>query len=201
MPGKPAMLVAALALVSCAPKSPRALLDRLPTKDATVLSVDFAALRSGGILKLLAGKAEPEYLAFVKNSGFDYQKDLDAALVSFGPNAIYFLVRGRFDWNRLETYARDNGGSCYNRLCHLPGSKPERRISFLPLSSNLMAMAVAGDDLAAARLRDKNPQRPIEIPSDPVWISAQGSALKQTPLFAAALGSKLCAIQRKTRRR
>jgi hypothetical protein len=169
-------------------------LDHLPTQNATVLSVDFSALRKGGLLSLLAAKPgleEPEYRSFVQSSGFDYQKDLDAALVSFAPDATYLILRGRFDWPKLESYAKANGGGCYQELCHLPGSQPDRRISFLSLEHNLMALAVATDDLAAARLRERSPHSAVAIPSDPVWLSVPSSVLKQTASMPA--GTKLFA--------
>ena len=192
-----ASLLLLLLLASCAPRldTTASLLDRLPTQDATVVSIDFTALRNSGILKLFATmQAEPDYEAFVKNSGFDYQRDLDSALVAFSPGGTFFLVRGRFDWNKLADYARANKGSCYDQLCRMAGSTPERRISFLPLKSNLMALAVSTDDLAAARLKKPGPQRQIDIPQQPIWLSAPNSALQRTGslpvgarMFASAL--------------
>jgi hypothetical protein len=169
-------------------------LEHLPSKDATVLSVDFKALRKGGILSLLAAKPEledPEYRSFVQATGFDYQKDLDSALVSFRSDATYFILRGYFDWAKLETYAKANGGSCYQELCHLSGSRPERRISFLPLGHELMGLAVATDDMAAARLRDLSSVREIDRSSDPLWLSVPSSALRQTAAMPA--GTRLLA--------
>jgi hypothetical protein len=169
-------------------------LDHLPTRNATVVRVDFKSLRKGGLLALLAarpGLEEPEYRTFVESSGFNYQKDLDDAIISFAPDATYFILRGRFNWAKLETYAKANGGACYQDLCHLPGSQPDRRISFLPLEHNLMAMAVAHDDTAAAALKDRIPGRAIDQPKDPIWVSVPSSALKQTASLPA--GTKLLA--------
>lgn len=176
--------------------TPASLLARLPTADATAVSIDFRALRAGGILKLLsaAGGTESDYTNFVKNTGFDYQRDLDSAMAAFSPSGTYFLVRGRFDWNKLADYARANQGSCDGDFCRMPGSTPERRISFFPLKKDLMALAVSTDDRAAERLKKANPQRPIAIPSQPVWLSASSSALARSSslqtgprMFAATL--------------
>ena len=48
-------------------------LEHIPTTDATVLSVDFNTLRKAGLLSLLAapGVEEPEYLSFIRSTGFD----------------------------------------------------------------------------------------------------------------------------------
>ena len=109
--------------------APEALLARLPSDNAAVLSIDFAALRRGGIFEMLSGpvvEEEPEYKTFVEKTAFDYRRDLDHAFISFHPSGVYFLVRGRFDWKRLEAYAREQGGGCSSGLCRMPGSAPER---------------------------------------------------------------------------
>jgi hypothetical protein len=165
-------------------------LEHLPTADSTVASADLIALRRAGILGLLAsnpGAEEPEYLSFVRATGFDYQKDLDKVTAAFTADATYLIVQGRFDWARLENFAQSSGGGCYERLCHLPGSTPERRISFLPLRPNIMALAVSTDDLAAARLRDVKASVMAPIPKDPVWISIPASALKRTASLVPAM--------------
>ena len=165
-------------------------LEHLPAADATVASVDLVTLRRAGILGLLAGNPgaeEPDYLSFVHETGFDYQKDLDHVTAAFTPDATYFIVQGRFDWARLESFAKSSGGGCYERLCHLPGSTPERRISFLPLRANIMALAVSTDDLAAARLRDQKTSFTLQIPKDPVWISIPASGLKRTASLVPAM--------------
>src|SRR5437763_526012 len=80
---------------------PEAALARLPSGDAAVLSIDFSALRRGGIFEMLSGpvvEEEPEYKAFVEKTAFDYRKDLDQAFIAFHSSGVYFVVRGRFDW-------------------------------------------------------------------------------------------------------
>src|SRR6185369_3124813 len=124
---------------------------------AAVLSIDFAALRQGGIFEMLSGplvQEEPEYKTFVEKTAFDYRRDLDQAFISFHSTGVYFLVRGRFDWKRLETYAREQGGGCLNSLCRMPGSQPERKISFFQLQSNLLALAVSPNESAASRMNE-----------------------------------------------
>jgi hypothetical protein len=168
-------------------------LAHLPSADATLASIDVDVIRQAGLLKLLAGKPEaeePEYLSFIRSTGFDYQKDLESVTAAFTADGTYFIVRGHFDWPKLESFAKSSGGACYERLCHLPGSVPERRISFLPLRPNIMALAVSSDDLAAARLRD---ERPAPAPNttaamkDPVWISIPAAALSRSAAMAPAL--------------
>jgi hypothetical protein len=160
---------------------PAALLKRLPRGDALIVYVDFDALRRAGFLQLLYGTkvgTEPEYESFVRKTEFDYRKDLDAAMVSFAPDGKYLLLKGRFDWKSLHTYVDDENGKCYNLLCQMAGSAPERQISFFPVQSGLMALAVSADDAAALRMSSTAPGPAEEIPDAPVWLSIPPSVLK-----------------------
>ena len=176
------------------------MLRRLPPENATVLFVDFGTLRRGGVLKLLASSKteEPDYQAFVRATGFDYQRDLDLAAVSFSSGGEFFVVKGRFDWEKLRAYAQGQGGGCEGRLCRMQGSTPARRISFLALQPNLMALAVGTDASAATRLAEVQTSalQPLDAPRDPVWLSISAESLKapgQLPpgasFFTAALSS------------
>ncbi len=159
------------------------MLKRLPTTDAMVVSINFEQLRHSGIFGELVGSKvmeEADYQAFVRDSGFDYKRDLDAALASFTTSGNYFVVRGRFDWSRLQAYARQSGGSCYNDLCHMPGSQPERHISFVPLGEDVMGLAVTTSDSAASQLLQASAQRAIAVPVQPVWVSMPGTALARS---------------------
>jgi hypothetical protein len=157
-------------------------LERLPSQDSVVFYIDFAALRKGGVLQMLAGaKAaeEPEYKVFVLKTEFDYARDLDAVLACFTPRAKYFIAKGRFDWTSLQSYTREQGGTCRNVLCRMNGSTPERKISFFPLRPGLMGLAVSPDDSAVVDLQsDAARRRRIEVPDAPVWISIPPAFLK-----------------------
>jgi len=154
-------------------------LSRFPVEDAIVVSMDFSAIRSAGLLGPSKAPLEPEYKQFLDTSGFDYRRDLDHVLASISKSGNYFLVTGRFNWNRLSDYARQQGGSCYQSLCRMPGSTPQRRISFLPLREDTMALAVSTDDLAASRLTKTGNPVKAQLPSAPVWLSMPGAALRQ----------------------
>ena len=103
--------------------------------------------------------------------------DLDNAMVAFAPNAKYFLVKGRFDWKSLRSYVEGQSGECINSLCRVTGSAPDRRISFLPVRRDLMAMAVSRDEYAVRHLTEHHGTEPA-VPSGPVWFRFPGSWLK-----------------------
>jgi len=174
------------------------LLERLPADNALLLSVDFRALRRAGVLRLLdasAASQDPEYQAFVRKTGFNYQRDLDRVLAAFAPTGKFLLVQGRFDWPRLRAYAAEQGGACQGDLCRMQGSLPERRISFFPLRPGLMALAVSPDASAALRLATPAPGPPAVEPASPVWLSLPVAMLRSgdnlpagTRMFAHSLG-------------
>ena len=165
-----------------------ALLARLPAENALVAYIDFSELRRGGVLDLLDGSKageDPEYRNFVRQTQFDYKKDLDAALVAFAPTGRFLLLKGRFDWNSLRAYVEGQGGKCANAFCRMTGSAPERRISFFPLRSNLMALAVSPDESAALRLGNVVPGPDPQLPAAPVWLSIPPSVLKSSDSLPA----------------
>jgi hypothetical protein len=169
--------------------TPEALLRRLPVSGALVVCLDFDALRRAGILGRIENSKiseDAEYLEFVHQTGFDYKRDLDLAMLAFTPAGKFLLLRGRFDWKNLRAYVRSENGHCYNALCRLDGSTPERRISFFPIQANLMALAVSADESAAVRLEEKAPGpapgMPPDLPAAPVWMSIPSALLQSGDL-------------------
>jgi hypothetical protein len=174
---------------------PHALLSRFPGEDATVLSIDFKLLRRAGILTASKAPLEIDYKQFLEGTGFDYKRDLDSVLASFSDSGNFFIARGRFNWKKLRSYAVQQGGSCYQDLCRMQGSIPERHISFLPLRDDAIALAVSSNDLAATRLASA--REPINgfLPQAPVWLSVPGSELRKQGSLPPGLRLMLSALQ------
>ncbi len=107
------------------------------------------------MLDLLAGSKaaeEPDYRRFVEQTGFDYRTDLDAVRGGVLHGDVYFALRGRFEWKQLAEYARDRRAeSAVNAMCEMPASTPERHISFYPLKSDVLALAVSAKQDARGR--------------------------------------------------
>jgi hypothetical protein len=182
------------------PLKPGTLLKRLPAMSSMIVAIDFAALRRLGVLQLLDGSKmdrEAEYEKFVEETQFNYAQDLDYALASFGPGGKFILARGRFDWKALRSYVLNQGGECYNSLCKMAGSAPERHISFVPVQANLMALAVSSDEDAALRMEGNEVSGEaanIPAPDASVWLYLPPAVLKSpgqlpegTALFARSV--------------
>lgn len=156
----------------------------LPPGEGPTVYVDAELLRRTGALEQLAGKPggeEADYRQFVEASGFDYRRDLDAVLVQWRRGTALFVLKGRFDQERLENYVRTNGGLCARSYCSLAGSVPDRRISFQPLGRRLMALSAGMDPMGAAAIREHASQPAFVPPSGPVWISLPGSSFHTDP--------------------
>jgi hypothetical protein len=165
------------------------LVQLLPANNATIIYVDVDALRHSGFLQRLAGSKvteDPEYRQFVHDTKFDYREDLSAVAAAFKGGSEYFAVRGRFHWSDLKNYALGQNGSCHDNYCIMTGSRPNRRISFYPLKSDVLAMAVSSDDFAAYQIVHHAPQPAINHGSDPIWASVPAATLQNTNVLPDA---------------
>ncbi len=193
-PWQLALVVVALCLVTVAvirwwrisaPYDAARLLSVLPVDRATLLYIDAEQLRRSGVLALLAGSKaaeEPEYRKFVDESGFDYRTDLDALAASFADNRVYAALRGRFRWKQLTAYAESQGGECHSSVCTVHGSTPERNISFYPLQSDVLALAVSVDPRAVVNIGPGGKMK-MPAPRDPVWLSVPAAVFNRLDAF------------------
>jgi hypothetical protein len=151
------------------------LLQCLPQDRSLHVYLDVSMLRAAGILDLLAGSKsaeDPDYKKFVEESGFNYRADLDAVAAGFHDGDEAFAVQGRFHWDRLSQYAASHGGHCQDSLCSMPASQPGRTISFYPLRTGVLALAVSRDPRAANTIAPGAWKDPPQLPAAAVWISA-----------------------------
>lgn len=166
-----------------------------PEREATTLYIDVNAMRASGILDKLLGTAvaeETEYSDFVHGTGFDYKRDLNQAMLNSAGGVHYFLLEGRFDWDKLKEYASKQGGKCSGDECYLQGSKPDRIISFRRLRKNLMALASARDASAARAIDKRSPDKlAYEVPAAPLWAHVPVDMVRSMPSYPA--GTRLFA--------
>jgi hypothetical protein len=179
------------------PAHPSDLVGYLPTANASVVYIDVRALRRSGILAMLAGSRgaeEPDYQQFVHATRFDYRQDLDAIAAAFKDGRVYFALHGRFHWANLKEYAVQQGGSCHNDFCVIQGSQPNRRISFYPLKSDVVAMAVGPDDFGAYQITTGSSKIVAAQQKEPVWAVVPAVALQRMDILPAAAKSYVPAL-------
>lgn len=178
--------------------TPTDLASWLPDKGGTLVYVDVDKMRKSGLLNMVAGSKaaeEFEYKQFVEQTGFDYKHDLNAVAATFRSGQTFFALSGRFNWSKLEAYARKQGGSCKSGYCAVDGSKPGRRISFYLLRRDLLALAVSEDDMAAYQItRNASKVNPF-TPDAPVWALVPAAVLKEADTLPAGTRAFAIALQ------
>jgi hypothetical protein len=94
------------------------MLGQLPTDTDAIFFLDFDSLRSSPFLAQILAWApqssqDAEYAQFVKETGFNYERDLDRvaiAIMPAGAGSNYFLeAEGRFDRKKIEAYVAKYG--------------------------------------------------------------------------------------------
>jgi hypothetical protein len=166
---------------------PPDIMNLLPGDAPVVIYIDAQTLRElqGSPLAAVLGLTNPspqqdrDYADFVRETGFNYESDLDRAAVAvwpagmatlenpLGDDHVFAVAEGRFDQNKIAGYALRTGhietrGS--RTIYEVPGEPP---IAFQFLSANriVIASGKAGDALlgeAAPQARDAAMQARID---------------------------------------
>jgi hypothetical protein len=174
----------------------------MPADASTVVFLDFAELRQAPfIAQLYAWAPKPEadadYSQFVKETGFDYERDLDRltiAVESRGQHSFLFaVVDGKFDRQKISAFALKDGASLRTggrEIFSVPASGNAPRITFVFLKNDRIALT---NDANLAAFLDAR-----KSSEDVAEWRARFERLAGSPLFAvikqdAALGHALTA--------
>ena len=174
----------------------------LPSEHATLLYLNVDALRRSGVLERLVGPKtteEADYRRFVEQIGFDYRTDLDSVAAAFLNGDSYFVVHGRFQWTQLAEYARTQGGACHYAVCSLPASTVGHKISFYPLSQDVLALAATSDRSSVDVIAPSSVTRVAPLPPEPVWIEIPSSALVKSASLPPGVQTFLGSVTRADR--
>ena len=178
--------------------APRAMLACLPRTGAISVFLDMDGLRRSGILDTIAGSKateELEYRKFVDATGFDYRRDLAAVAGAFSGKTSHLVLRGRFDWNRLRAYAIAQGGRCNTNSVCRSSSSDGRYVSFYPLRSGVLALAVSPDEWAALDIAPHPSPDTTTLPDQPIWISVAGPALRDVTALPSGAKSFISPLE------
>src|SRR5690349_21373276 len=174
----------------------------MPTDASSVLFVEFSELRQAPFVAQLYAwapkpQADADYAQFVKETGFDYERDLDRmaiAVVKHGQDSSLFaILDGKLDRQKISAYALKDGSSTIvggRETFSVPISGTARKISFAFLTND--RIAVTNDSDLTALLGPKS--RPGDVSE---W-RARFERLAGSPVFAvfrqdAAVGTTLAA--------
>lgn len=174
------------------------LLSLLPLPDATVFYARVDLLRQAGMLSLLrdtSGHSDSDYEAFVRQTGFDYSRHLDAIAGSITDHAILVAMKGDFDWDRIRNYVRGAGGSCEAGHCEFRGSSPGKWISTLRIQRDVLGISLGATPSLIKEIHAGQASLLGQLPSAPVWVRLAPSFLKDTSSVPLALRIFLISLQ------
>jgi hypothetical protein len=174
------------------------ILNQLPPDAPAVIYLDVAALRKlqdsplAAILGLTdsGARGDRDYQKFVRDTGFDYTRDLDKTAIALWPANLdvlshgpseertFVVAEGRFDQPKIEAYALRSGRVVTHgaqSVYEIPGNPP---VSFEFLSPTQIA-------LASGKETDALPLASNSAPRDPV-MQARMDRVGGAPIFALA---------------
>jgi hypothetical protein len=134
-----------------------ALLSAMPPDASAILFADLAELRRAPFATefykwIPRNQADPEYAQFLRETGFDYERDLDRVAIAVikgeKESKLFAVAEGRFDRKKIEAYitrsgTRETRGS--REILTAPVSNSARKISFAFLNKEEVALTDAGD--------------------------------------------------------
>src|SRR6267378_4302606 len=134
-----------------------AVLSAMPSDASAVIFADLTELRRAPFTAefyswIPKGQVDAEYAQFLRDTGFDYERDLDRVAVSFikaeKDGKMFAVAEGRFDRNKVEAYAARSGireNRSGREIFSVPLGDPGHKISFVFLSKNKVAFTDAAD--------------------------------------------------------
>jgi hypothetical protein len=188
----------------------------LPSDATTVFYVDLAALRQSPLLAGLRAFApvaatDKEYADFVRETGFDFERDLDRAAMATadraGSRVVYALAEGRFDKQKISAFAlksgrrEERGG---NQVFTTPVSGSPQALTFAFSRKGTLALTDGGDlgPILSSRgrdpARDELAERARRLAGSPVFVvlrpSREALAAFATRLPGALRSDQLVAL-------
>lgn len=146
----------------------------IPPGDLSLIYMDLDLLRKAQLLGMLANvqfAPGQQYSDFIRQTNFDYTRDLDAIAIGVDPLKTFMIGRGRFHWDKLKAFAIAHQGVCEEDACRLPGMEPGRWVNFLLIQPDVLGVAVTPLPTAGDELRPPGRRQQQEIPDAPVWAS------------------------------
>jgi hypothetical protein len=128
------------------------MLSLMPDDASAVLFVDFAELRHAPFIAQLYAwtpqpQSDPEYAQFVKDTGFDYERDIDRVAIAVAKrgqdSALFAVADGKFDRQKISAFALKDGTAVKTagrEIFSVPASGTTKKISFVFLQNGRIAL-------------------------------------------------------------
>jgi hypothetical protein len=134
-----------------------ALLSAMPSEATAVVFADLTYLRPSPFAAqfykwIPKSEADAEYAQFLRETGFDFERDLDRAAIavmkSEKDSKLFAIAEGRFDRKKIENYASQSGvreSRGGREIFSVPLKDLGRKITFTFLSKDRIALIDEGD--------------------------------------------------------
>jgi hypothetical protein len=175
----------------------------MPPEASAVVFIDFSELRQAPFFAQLYAwapkpQADADYAQFVKDSGFDYERDFDRVAIAFEKrgqdSALFAILDGKFDRQKISSYALKDGSvskTGAREIFSVPVSGTEKKISFAFLKDNRIALTNDSklDTFGDAK---KGPEDVAEwrVRFERVGGSPLFAVIRQDAAFGAALAAQ-----------
>ncbi len=184
--------------------SPREeILTLMPTGASAVLFLDFRELRRSPFIAQLytwapKPQADADYAQFVKETGFDYERDLDRVAIAVEKrhrdSSLFALLDGKFDRQRISAFAKKDGTSAKigsYEIFSVPVGDTANKTSFAFLRNDRIALT-NGPNLAVFLESKKRPEEIAEWRTrfDRLAGSPVFAVIRQDGAFGAALAAQ-----------
>ncbi len=174
----------------------------MPADASAVLFADFAGLRTAPFMAQLFAwapkpQADPDYAQFLKETGFDYERDLDRIAIAFVKHAqdstLFAVADGKFDRQKISDYALKTGSvakSGAREIFSVPVADSKKKIAFTFLRNDRIALTDSADLSGTLSAKKRN--------EDSAEWHSRFERLAGSPVFAiirqdAAAGAALAA--------
>lgn len=178
------------------------LLHFVPADATAVIFVDFEPLRSTPFLAQLDAWAphspeDSEYLQFVRDTGFNYQRDLWKAFVAFSHHGTssrsLILADGNFDRKKIETYLSRTGKVVQQgnlKIYELPADETGKALSVALVTDSRIAISDAPDlsTTLSSAIRDSH-RAEWQTRFDRLAGSPAFAVIRQDPVLAQAFAA------------
>jgi hypothetical protein len=178
----------------------------MPPDASAVLFADFDELRRAPFFAALYAwapkpQADADYAQFIKETGFDYERDLDRIAIAVerrGKDSVLFaVVDGKFDRDKISAYVSNSGTVAKHSgrdIFFVPLSGSSRKFSFAFLSKDRIALtddADLGVFLSAKKKKEDAAEwraRFERLSGSPIFAVIRQDAAAGTALAAQAPG-------------
>lgn len=138
---------------------------------------------------------DADYQAFMRETRFDYRKDIDAIAGSASERGTLLAVKGRFDWNRIRVYMQRQGGHCAEEQCLLQGTKQQNWIGMLRIQSDVIGIALGSDKSLLNSIHPGQEAMARPLSQEPVWVKLAPHLLKNPSGLPVALRIFLISLE------